>query len=406
MSKRSSALHQTLYRWHAWTGLFGGLFLLFLCVTGSVAVFRPEIERAADWGDFDFRTPGTAAGAPPLPLEEAMRRVQAADPGADVVGGAYAPPPGSAAAHGPAYRFTVRRPGGSLVLLVDPATADVLASGDPGRGWGNFVRQLHVRFLYGSFWGRWVAGFFGIVLVFSTVSGLIIYTRFNANSWKPMLRRGRGARIVSADLHKIVGFASLAFNLVFGVTGAVLGLEGIYYRYFGERDPAVTGPRVARLAPEVLGAALRRTGELLPGTTVTRFASAHARQGTFTVYAEHPAAALVRENASHVTFDTAGRVLEVYDAAAAPAAARAYYAMEPLHFGRLGGALWVKLLWAVMGLAGGFLSVSGFVIYAARKWKSRRPAPAAARAPAPPRPLRAAAGDDAAVAAFYSGDAS
>lgn len=406
------ALLQKLYRMHAWTGLGGGLFVLFLCVTGSVAVFRPEIERALDWRGVEFPAAPRAGDAERLSLEEAMRRVQAADPSADVVAGARQPPPGSTYAHENAYSFTVRRPGGPNVLLVDPTSGEVFASGAPNKGWGNFVRQLHVRFLYGSFWGRWIAGFFGIILVISTATGLLIYTRFNANSWRPMVRRGRGLRIVSADLHKIVGVGSLAFNLVFGATGAVLGLEGVYWRYFGERQAPPAAQRVEPLRPEILGPALRRAGELLPGTVVTRFTSAHRRGGTFTVYAEHSTAALVRENASHVRFGAAdGRVLEVYDASQASLAARTYYAMEPLHFGRLGGALWVKLLWAAMGMAGGFLSMTGSVIYIVRKSKSRRRNMAVAAAGAPAL-VKAAAGlrgtdvdIEGALATVHSGDA-
>ena len=37
-----------LYRWHAWAGLVSGVFLLVICVSGSIAVFRPEIERAVE----------------------------------------------------------------------------------------------------------------------------------------------------------------------------------------------------------------------------------------------------------------------------------------------------------------------------------------------------------------------
>ena len=43
-----------LYRAHGWVGLFSGLFLIVICVTGSVAVFRPEIERAVDYRGLDF----------------------------------------------------------------------------------------------------------------------------------------------------------------------------------------------------------------------------------------------------------------------------------------------------------------------------------------------------------------
>jgi uncharacterized iron-regulated membrane protein len=70
--------------------------------------------------------------------------------------------------------------------------------------------------------------------------------------------------------------------------------------------------------------------------------------------------------------------VEVYEATAAPAGMRLYYAMEPLHFGRLGGAMWVKLLGGLVGLSGGFLSITGYIIYIALRRKRRSTASAIA----------------------------
>ena len=79
---------------------------------------------------------------------------------------------------------------------------------------------------------------------------------------------------------------------------------------------------------------------------------------------------LIREHASYVLFNAKTREpVEIHDAARTGAASRFYYAMEPLHFGRLGGAMWVKLIWGFMGLSGGFLAITGFMIYALRTFK-------------------------------------
>lgn len=357
-----------LYRTHAWVGLVSGIFLIVICVTGSIAVFRPEIERAVDWGDYDFNV--VANGRAPIGIEQAIATAEAKFPGARAVAARNPARGGSWHSHGDTYSIVIdQRKGPNLNVLVDPYRNEVVASSAPNRGWGNWLRQLHVRLLYGSYWGRWIVGFFGITLVFSTISGLMIFRKFNAGSWWPRVRWGRGTRIVAADLHKWVGLWTVAFNLIFGVTGAVVGLEGLARKYFPparSRPPSLAA--IASLPPGTVQSLMSRATQLVPGTEATEASLPYRRNGMIKVEVEHATANLVREHASYVLFNAAsGEAVEVYDAAKSPVAARLYYAMEPLHFGRLGGAMWVKLLWGVMGLSGGFLSVTGFVIYVLRK---------------------------------------
>lgn len=35
---------KTLFRWHLWLGLISGVFMFLICLTGSIAVFAPEID--------------------------------------------------------------------------------------------------------------------------------------------------------------------------------------------------------------------------------------------------------------------------------------------------------------------------------------------------------------------------
>lgn len=390
MSK--SRFNFLLYRTHAWVGLISGIFLIVICVTGSVAVFRPEIERAVDWGGYDFKVVPTGQ---PVGIEQAIATAEAKYPGGRAIAARKPDRGGSWHSHGPTYSVVIDQPKGpNLNVLVDPYRNAVVAAMAPNRGWGNWLRQLHVRLLYGSYWGRWLVGFFGLTLVFSTVSGLMMFRKFNGGSWWPgAIRWGRGTRIVAADLHKWVGLWTVAFNLIFGVTGAVIGLEGLARKYFppeSSRPPKLAG--VASLPAGTIETLMARATQLVPGTQSTEASLPYRRNGLVKVEVEHATASLVREHASYVLFNAAsGEPVEVYDARTSGAAARLYYAMEPLHFGRLGGAMWVKLLWGLMGLSGGFLSVTGFMIYAIRRWPKRRAAAAAPRkrAEAPARPAPA-----------------
>ena len=370
MSKKTQ---HALYRTHAWVGLISGLFLIVICVTGSVAVFRPEIERAVDYRGLDFTV--APNGNEKISAGRAAATAQAAYPGSTPQQVRFPAPPGSTQVHGDAYLVTLAQGRGkrNVQVLVDPYRDAIIREHKPVRGWGDWLRQLHVRFLYGSFWGRYIVGFFGLTLLFSTVSGLLIFARFNGASWRPKpVRWGRGARIVAGDTHKLVGLGSVAFNVVFGVTGAVLGLEGVYHKYLADKPPAVRRAGVAQLPPGGIDAFVEQARDLVPHSNPTGVQLNHARAGIVRVDLWPTTAHLVREASGYVIFDAkTAQPIEVYDATKAPAGVRLYYAMEPLHFGRMGGAMWVKLLWGLMGLTGGFLSVTGFVIYVVRKRKPR-----------------------------------
>jgi uncharacterized iron-regulated membrane protein len=355
-----------------------------ICVTGSVAVFRPEIERAVDYRGLDFTV--APNGSEKISAARAAATAQAAYPGSTPQNIRFPAPPGSTQVHGDAYLVTLARGGGqrNVQVLVDPYRDAVIREHRNVRGWGDWLRQLHVRFLYGSFWGRYIVGFFGLTLVFSTVSGLMIFARFNGASWWPKpIRWGRGPRIVTADLHKLVGLGTVAFNIVFGVTGAVVGLEGVYHKYLADKPAAVRRAGVAQLPAGGIDGLVDQARTLVPGSNPTGVQLNHARTGIVRVDLWPTTAHLVREASSYVMFDAAtAKPIEIYDATKASAGVRFYYAMEPLHFGRLGGAMWVKLLWGLMGLTGGLLSVTGFVIFILRKRKPRRATRPAATSPA------------------------
>ncbi len=391
-----------MYRWHAWAGLISGVFLIIICVSGSVAVFKPELQRALDWGDYKFNV--VPAGQPITPAQ-ALAAAESHYPGRNISTLHLPALPGTIYSHGPTYAVRVggNKQTPAVDALVDPYLGKVVAETRLNQGWGQWLRQLHLRLLYGSFWGRWVVGFFGIVLTFAVISGLVIYTRFNAGQWKPKLRLNKGSRILWADLHKLVGIGALAFNLIFGITGAVLGLETLYARYANASTAPTTqaaqaaqavqtvqaddaketdsadaqdrkAKRIAALPEGMLESCIAQASVLIPGSTPSAVDLQHKRNGTIRVRVEHPASALIAENKSSVTFNAStGEAIRVRDASRSGAAERLYLSMEPLHFGRLGGWMWVKLLWGLRGRTGGILSISGYAIYVLRWWKKKRP---------------------------------
>jgi uncharacterized iron-regulated membrane protein len=214
-------------------------------------------------------------------------------------------------------------------------------------------------------------GLFGVTLVLSVLTSLWIYREWLRSLVR--LRRGHGRRIFYMDLHKAVGLWTLAFNLVFGVTGAVLGLENLYFRV---RPPAPRAPAVFAPAPAL-------ATPITPGAAVARVTARDGRfrptsidvpvDGPIVVRGDHPSVFIAKGASEYAVHRRTGMVHAVIDARRAPRAEFLYNLLDPLHFGYFGERLGfvtgyvVEALWALVGLAPGVLGTTGGVMWLERQ---------------------------------------
>jgi uncharacterized iron-regulated membrane protein len=56
-SASAGAAYRTMWRWHFYVGLFVLPFVLSLSVSGSIYLFKPQVDR---WKDGAYRNLGTA----------------------------------------------------------------------------------------------------------------------------------------------------------------------------------------------------------------------------------------------------------------------------------------------------------------------------------------------------------
>jgi uncharacterized iron-regulated membrane protein len=363
----------TAFRWHSWLGVATGAFMLVIAWSGSIAVFNDEIgwlltpELRAD----------PAAGV--RPLDDVVAALRERFPGRRFDVHVQS---GPSWAH-TAYVYDQRR---TIYVHVDPATAQVTrADVMDGYTWNvvYFIRQLHVRLLMGL-WGRVFVGIFGVTLVLSIVTSLYVY-----RDWLRSLvrvRRGAGRRIFHMDLHKTVGAWALVFNLVFGITGAVLGLENLYYQVMPRRTaPRTPVPATELHLPPGLthGAAAEALASADPAFVPT-VVQVNPAQSSAVIRGDHPGA-LIAKDASFYRVDLAsGRVIDRSDARSAPWPTYLYNTLDPLHFGYFGdkwsaaASYAIKAVWCLLGLTPGILSITGGYMWLLRRRRVR--AAASARA--------------------------
>lgn len=352
----------TLFRWHSWLGITTGAFMLVIAWSGAVAVFNDEIG----W----LLTPDLRArpAAGVRPLDDVITSLRDRFPGRRFDLHLQSGPNW---AH-TAYAYV---PGRTIYVHIDPATANVTRADEmDGYTWNvvYFIRQLHVRLLMG-FWGRVFVGIFGVTLVLSIVTSLYIYRDWFRSLVR--IRRGSGRRIFHMDVHKCIGAWALVINLIFAVSGAVLGLENLYYRVV-RRQPAVKTPVAAdqqHLPPGLThGAAAVALASTDPQFIPTVI-QVNPAQSTVVIRGDHPGA-LIAKDASFYRLDLpTGRILERSDARGAPWPTYLYNTLDPLHFGYFGdkwsvpASYAIKIVWFVLGLTPGILSITGAYMWILRR---------------------------------------
>ncbi|MFN3652505.1 MAG: PepSY-associated TM helix domain-containing protein [Armatimonadota bacterium] len=371
-----------VYLWHKWTGLITGLFIFFVSLTGTLAVFKNEIDAAMTPGK-QVKPAGTRA-----PLEQIVTTMREAYPESRVGQINLAAGPGDV------HSLSIKDGKRSREVFIDPYTAAITGS-RTGENLANVIRQTHLRFYYFKWQGRVFVGVVGLALLISTITGFMIYGPFMKNMVFGQIRWKHGPKIVLSDWHKLVGIVTLAFNLVFGLTGAVLGLENLARFSPPVSEALHPKPEAAnrKLAPETVEGrltvdeAVQKAQVALPGFEATSVTLPRAEKSHWMLRGNlrgHFAA----RGTSWALLDThTGMPIEVHDARRARPVTWAYNLSEPLHFGDFAG-LPLKVVYGVAGLLGSSLYLTGFVIWL---YKRRKKKPTQDRPAVPPSPTASSA---------------
>ncbi|MDH4558834.1 PepSY domain-containing protein [Pseudomonas sp. BN417] len=210
MSKSTVSFYNLAWRWHFYAGLFVIPFMIMLAVTGSIYLFKPQLDNLP-YSDLMQVRPSTQA----LTADEQAEKVRQAYPQAAV--SQYLPP----ADAGRSAQFVVSLDGRKTNLFLDPYSGEVLGTQDAENNLQAISRSLHGTLLIGTVGDRLIelAAGWAIVLV---VSGLYLWwprgQSMRGVFWPRLANRGR---LFWRDLHAVTGFWGsllLLFMLLTGMT--------------------------------------------------------------------------------------------------------------------------------------------------------------------------------------------
>ncbi|MEM7198641.1 MAG: PepSY domain-containing protein [Planctomycetota bacterium] len=363
-----------LFAWHSWIGIHLGVLLLAICVSGTVAVFTPEID---EWLDPALTVEPPPAGAPKVGMGAVIRAVRQAHPLAEVTFGRREPGPHQTDVVSISYGRADSR-----TVHVDPYRATIVGE-RTGLTLKSFVRIFHKQLFLVSatvgFHGTLLVGLFALALLVAGLSGLCAFP----DRWRALyrLRLHHGRRTLYSDLHRLAGSWSL-------IVACLLALTGIWY--LGEQvgmsldlvehepiaeleapDHAGLGDRLRLLPVDDL---IERAEALYPELEV-RAVELPSRPGQAIGFRGPAEAVLVRDAANEIALDPfTGSVVTLRKGSARSVLDRLNHTMDPLHFGTFGG-LTTRLLFLVSGLAICAGIVLGTVLYTRRMRSKARHQP-------------------------------
>src|SRR5579859_8148712 len=210
---QTAFLRKAIFQLHLWSGIGLGLYVLLASVTGSILVFSNELYRAATPDPVLVTESGTR-------LTDAQLKAAAvrAYPGYTVFNISRDSDPAHAAA------VSLKAGADTKNRLFDPYSGADLGNSVPlGIHLISRLTELHDDLLAGPT-GRKVNGAGAFLLIVLGFSGLVVWWP-GIKTWRRglTLHRNVGWRRFTLDLHSVIGFWTLAFLLMFGVSGIYLG---------------------------------------------------------------------------------------------------------------------------------------------------------------------------------------
>jgi uncharacterized iron-regulated membrane protein len=188
--------YRTLWRWHFYAGLLCLPFVLWLSVTGTIYLFKPQVEALLDRPYDRLAMPG-----PAQPVSAQVDAALAAVPGGSL--SAYQLPPAPAAA----ARVLVGTGDGVVRVYVHPGTLEVLHQVDEDARLMPTISKLHGTLMAGDTGSHVVEAAASWTLVM-LVTGLVLWWPRGGSGIAGVLypRFDKGSRTGWRDLHAVTGF--------------------------------------------------------------------------------------------------------------------------------------------------------------------------------------------------------
>ncbi|MBB1269030.1 PepSY domain-containing protein [Shewanella sp. SR44-3] len=359
-------MRKKLFKWHSYTALITLLPLLIISITGSILVFKVELDSLLRPAHMLVNT---AADTTRVSLDTMMGTVLKKNTEFELGGWELF----DNQSRSDAAYLIKRGTQDWYKVYINQYTGETLSQPHiMGHYLTDWLLELHYTFLLhitGTSFGFVLA----LVMVFLGVSGIILYRRFWAKLFT--LRLTAAKRILFSDIHKFTGITSSPMLIIIAATGAYWNIASILHEvdeHSGDGHVFIEQPlHAAQISFE----ALKSQAEThIPSFKAGYLAMPHEADLDIVFYGDVDTSnPLHSEYASTVGFDKlTGKLIYSQDIREADMLMVFLDSFRKLHFGYFGGML-TRILWCIVGLMPLILALTGTCMYILRKKRAALP---------------------------------
>jgi uncharacterized iron-regulated membrane protein len=356
---RRLLLRKAVFYVHLVLGLSVGLLMSITCLTGSLIVYKPEIESLA-LGAVSHVVPTTFRGT--VSLQSAYDLVQRSHSDCKIVQAYLHAEPDLA------WSFDLNcKSQGRIVVYIDKYRGNITGEDHFQGKWTQWIYDLHVRLLSGVA-GETINGAAALLLVILAATGLVVWWP-GVKLWRSGLRiewRARWRR-QNYDLHRLTGFCTSLLLMFVALTGAYFAFPKTYeaiVAWAANQPSVLLAPRI-RVAPArrlSLDAVYATAVQAMPVGETTLFTFPQTKTAPYSVRRMLPGD--WRRTGDNLVYldQYTGHVIRVNYHRDLPVPIRLIRDISPLHFGTFFGNA-TRILWIILGVAPAFLYITGLLMW-------------------------------------------
>lgn len=341
---------------HQGIGIFIGLLLAIVGLTGSALMFIDEIEPLINPQVFRV-TPQASQ----VSLESIWQTVRQTYPHLQLENFFLAKT--ATEVH------TIMADGFSFGVYIDPYTGKILAAIPWQQTLEGFIYELHTSFFAGVV-GQFVVGMIGLLLVLLCITGVVLWPGWRKlkSGWKIRWRARKS--ILHYDVHKVIGILSVLFLTTIAITGVGLTfwhqVESTLYGLTFTPKPAVAiAISPDNHPPLALDELLEKANAAFPEAETLEIQLPTSPQ-TAIIFRKKLPQETDPFGLSSVSLDQyTGEILSIQRSPETPLAGKIMNSLYPLHIGFAGG-LPLRILYLAIGVTPLGLLITGFTVWWSR----------------------------------------
>ncbi|GEP94065.1 PepSY-associated TM helix domain-containing protein [Chitinophaga cymbidii] len=391
--KRGKSVFRRLNDWlHLWLGLISGIVVVIISLTGCIYAFQREFSDLTQ----PYQHVKTEAKPYMLPSELKAIATEAAfgpkgDTGANRITGI---------SYRKADRSTIAsfmdKENGYTSIYLNPYTGEVLKVKALKHDFFRFILEGHFNLWLPRPIGQPIVAISTLIFVILLITGLVMWwpKKWNkTNRQKSFaIKWGAGKKRINYDLHNVLGFYSMVFALVLGLTGLVWGFQwfskSLYWTLSGGKtlakferpvsDTTLARPAVLLTQEDRLYARMRKEYPVVTGSLTLQFPTL-PKDAYSVVHNPHDDAYYRRQfrffdQVSLAEIKGGGLYGQKYDEIST--GEKIYRMNYDIHVGAIAG-LPGKILAFFISLICASLPVTGFIVWWGKKKKKSRKKPEA-----------------------------